>query len=411
MEFGNLQQISESKVAAGIRHTDARSGCSGKFDASQRDTADFVNLISTVGRCCARSALPQRRIEYTAARKGASPEHNASSITAHEPMKAVQVVSRGEARFVEVPTPTVEPGQLLVRASHLSLCGSDIHMLHYAADAEYPFPPGTTGHEMVGIVEAVGEGAAQVKVGDRVLAMSPDHRAMSEYHLTPVEHIVPLPADLPLDHLLQAQQLGTVLYACQRLSNLIGKDVVVIGQGSAGLWFNFQLRRLGARRVIALDIEEFRLALSRQYGATQTVHNEAVDPCEAIRSITGGELADVVVEAAGETAAINLAPQLVKHSGEILFFGVPREQNITFDFDCFFRKCCRTNSIVGAAMEKDQISTQIAVDLIVDGIADPAPLITHRFPFAEVLNAYDVHHRRSDGAVKVVIDMPPQREN
>jgi D-arabinose 1-dehydrogenase-like Zn-dependent alcohol dehydrogenase len=57
-------------------------------------------------------------------------------------MRAVQVVFRGHAEFVELPKPEVKPGHVLVRTSLLSLCGSDIHMLHYAADEKYPFPPG-----------------------------------------------------------------------------------------------------------------------------------------------------------------------------------------------------------------------------------------------------------------------------
>jgi threonine dehydrogenase-like Zn-dependent dehydrogenase len=206
--------------------------------------------------------------------------------------------------------------------------------------------------------------------------------------------------------LLQAQQLGTVIYASQRLPNLIGKNVAVIGQGSAGLWFNFHLRRMGARRVIALDVEEFRLGLSQRFGATHTVHNAARDPADAVRQITGGELADVVVEAAGETAAINLAVELVRQYGEILYFGLPRQQNLPFNFEGFFRKCCRASTIVGASLEPNHVSTRIAVDLIVSGIADPKPLITHRLPFAAVLEAYEMHHRRADGAVKIVIQMP-----
>jgi threonine dehydrogenase-like Zn-dependent dehydrogenase len=321
-------------------------------------------------------------------------------------MKAVQVVSRGCAQFVDVPVPAVPPRHVLVRARLLSLCGSDIHMLHYAAESAYPFPVGTTGHEMVGVVESVGAAVRDVQVGNRVLALSPGHQAMSEFHLTPVEHIVPLPEGLPLELLLQGQQLGTVIYACQRLPNVIGRNVVVIGQGSAGLWFNYQLRRMGALRVIAVDIEPFRLRLSGQFGATHTIHNGAVDPEEALREITGGSLADIVVEAAGEPSAIDLCARLVRKFGEILFFGLPRGPKICLDFEHLFRKCCVTRSIVGAAEEQDQLSTRIAMDLIASGEADPAALITHRVPFAEVLDAYEMHHRRSDGAVKIVIEMP-----
>jgi len=321
-------------------------------------------------------------------------------------MKAVQVVSRGKIDFIEMPKPEVKPGHVLVRSSLLSLCGSDVYMLHYAAEESYPFPPGTTGHEMVGTVEAVGADVSGIQVGDQVLALAPGHRAMSEYYLAPLEHVIRLPSNRPLEQLLQAQQLGTVIYACKRLPNLIGKNIVVIGQGSAGLWYNFQLRRMGARRVVAIDLEEYRLKLSKQFGATHTIHNAAVDPVEAIRTIFDGELADVVVEAAGEADSINLTIDLVRQYGEILYFGLPRKQGFQYNFEGLFYKCCRANTIVGAAVEENQTSTRTALDLISDGTADAKPLITHHFLFSELLDAYEAHHKRLDEAVKIVIQMP-----
>src|SRR5215212_11021 len=152
-------------------------------------------------------------------------------------MKAVQVVARGKAEFVDVPVPELRPGHVLVRTRRLSLCGSDIRMLHFAPDDAYPFPPGTTGHEMVGVIEAIDSPESALRAGDAVLTLAPSHQAMAEYFLAPLEHVIPLPArecdGISIEHLLQAQQLGTVLFACQRLPNLMDKTVAVIGQGSA----------------------------------------------------------------------------------------------------------------------------------------------------------------------------------
>jgi L-iditol 2-dehydrogenase len=321
-------------------------------------------------------------------------------------MKAVQVVARGNAKFVETPVPEVKPGHVLVRTRRLSLCGSDIQMLHYAADSAYPFPPGTTGHEMVGFVEAVDAPGTSLRVGDAVLALAPGHRAMAEYYLAPVEHVIALRDGMPLELLLQAQQFGTVLFACQRLPNVIAKTIVVIGQGSAGLFYNFQLRRMGAKRVIAMDIDARRLERSTKFLATHTVHNAAVDPVEAVRQITGGELADIVIEAAGEVASINLAIDLVRPCGDILFFGYPRGQTIQFEFDNLFHKCCHAHTIVGSSVEANQTSTRIALDFITSGQIDVGQLITHRVPFADVIDAYELHRTRGDGCLKIVIEMP-----
>ena len=117
-------------------------------------------------------------------------------------------------------------------------------------------------------------------------------------------------------------------------------------------------------------------------------------------------MADLVVEAAGEVDAINLTLDLVRPYGEVLFFGLPRSQDFQFNFESFFRKCLRANAIVGAAVEENQTSTRIAIDLIADGTADPTPMITHRAAFDEVCDAYEMHRTRADGAVKIVIEMP-----
>jgi L-iditol 2-dehydrogenase len=279
-------------------------------------------------------------------------------------------------------------------------------MLHYAPDEAYPFPPGTTGHEMVGVICELDAPGSALHVGDTVLALAPNHQAMAEYFLAPIEHVIPLPPGLPIEHLLQAQQLGTVLFASQRLPNPAGKTAVVIGQGSAGLFFNFHLKQLGAARVIGFDVEAFRLERSRTFGATHTVHNSNVDPTEAIRQINDGELADLVVEAAGDVSAINLAIDLVRKGGDILYFGYPRGQTIAFNFDVLFHKCCRAQTIVGATVEPNQASTWKAIDLIASGQLDVSGLITHHVPFGDVLSAYELHRSRGDGCVKIVIDMP-----
>ncbi len=84
-------------------------------------------------------------------------------------MQAVQIAAPGQIQFVEIPRPELKPGHALVRPLILSLCGSDVWMLHYAPPENYPFPPGVTGHEMVGAVEAVAAPNSDIRVGDVAL--------------------------------------------------------------------------------------------------------------------------------------------------------------------------------------------------------------------------------------------------
>ena len=165
-----------------------------------------------------------------------------------DPMKALQIIARGQCAFVDAPKPRLQPGSAIVKTLRLALCGSDVRHIHYLPDHRYPSPVGETGHEMVGIVEAIDPANGQVKPGDAVLCLAPDHRAMQEYYRAPIDRLLPIAPGTPLEHAVQAQQFGTVLFAAKFLPDLRGKTVAVIGQGSAGLWFNVALQRRNAAK-------------------------------------------------------------------------------------------------------------------------------------------------------------------
>ncbi len=322
-------------------------------------------------------------------------------------MRAIQFVAPGKGIFVDAPKPELKPGHALVRTKRVSLCGSDIHMIDYSDPSAYPLPPGASGHEMVGVIEALDGADAPVGVGDVALTLVQPSTAMAEYFVAPLEHVLALPKGKPIEHLLQAQQLGTIIYACKHLpTSVLDKDVVVIGQGSAGLWWVYMLRRLGARRVITVDLQAHRLQLSKHYGATHTIHNAEVDAQSAVKEILGGRLADVVVEAAGEADSIRLAVDLVRRHGTILYFGVPRLETLEYPFFQVFRKCLLIRAIVGATSDPDQSCTRLAIDLIARGEANVGPMLTHQLPFDQVFDAYELQRTRDEGAVKIVIEMP-----
>lgn len=322
-------------------------------------------------------------------------------------MRAAQVVAPGQIKIVEVPKPELLPGHVLVRTRQVSLCGSDYHYMYFSPPEAYPLPPGASGHEMVGVIEAMDAPGSSFKVGDLALTLAPNSQAMAEYYLARPENILVLPNGKPLDHLLQAQQLGTIIYACKFLpSTVLDKNVAVIGQGSAGLWWNFMLRRMGARRLIAVDLQAHRLALSKLYGATHTVHNATSDAVADVREILGGQLPDVVIEAAGEPETIRMAVSMVRKHGSILYFGVPRLETLDFPFMELFRKTCLVRTIVGATQDPGHSCTWQAMELIASGEAHVGPMITHHFPFDQVVDAYELQLTRDEGAVKIVVDMP-----
>jgi len=321
-------------------------------------------------------------------------------------MRAIQFVAPGRSEFVDVPIPETSPSCALVRPLLLSLCGSDVRSAYYAPADEYPQPVGRGGHEVIARVETLDGATEGVAVGDLVLALVPGDEGMAEYFCTHTANLLPLPAGRPPEQLLMAQQLGTVIHACKRLPNVVGRDVAVIGQGSAGLFFNAMLRRMGAARIIAMDVVEARVAAAAEFGATHALNNSKVDPIVAIDAITAGRMADIVVEAVGEPDTINLMPKLVREEGHLLSFGIPRGPHVfAFDYFSLFRKKCLLTSSDGTIREAGRTSTRMALDLIASGQIDVRPMLTHRIKFSRVEQAYELARSRADGVIKIVIDM------
>ncbi|MEZ4683834.1 MAG: zinc-binding dehydrogenase [Caldilineaceae bacterium] len=320
-------------------------------------------------------------------------------------MQATQVMAPGKFQIVDIPKPTLQPGEALVRTKQVSLCGSDYHSIYFSSPDAYPLPPGMSGHEVVGIVEEIDAPGSSIKAGDAVLALVRGNRGMAEYSAVAAEDLLPLSNNLPPEHLLQAQQLGTIIYASKHMpTSVVAKTVAVIGQGSAGLWWNYMMRRLGARQVIAIDLQGHRLAVSKHYGATHTGHNVDTDAVSAVRDLTGGEMVDIVVEAAGEPDTIRMAVSLVKRNGAILYFGVPRLETLEYPFFELFRKTALVRTIVGALSDPNHECTRMALDLIERGEAKVGPMITHQFPFSEVIDAYELQTTRDEGAIKIVVN-------
>jgi threonine dehydrogenase-like Zn-dependent dehydrogenase len=321
-------------------------------------------------------------------------------------LKASRIVRPGVIEFVDVVPAAPGPREVAVRPRSISLCGSDIFLYLHMRPEEYPLAVGTSGHEIVGVVEAVGEEVTGLSPGMEVLAFSPGQTGMTQRYLAAADCVLPLPPGRPREELLMAQQLGTVLYAVKRLPDVAGRTAAVIGQGSGGIFWAQMLRRLGCRRVIAMDLLEARVEAGLRYGADLCFNNGSRDPERAVLDATDGRGADVVVEAAGEPDAVNLAVRLVRKGGILFFFGIPHARSFTFDWDAFFRRYAATFSMAGAMLAPDKSHFSDALDLIASGAVDARGMVSHRVPFADLARAYDLARTGADGALKVVVEMP-----
>ena len=302
-----------------------------------------------------------------------------------------------------VPVPDPEPGKVLVRTRLASICGSDLHIVYMGWNVhEFPLPHGYPGHE--GLGEVVDGGGTDFAPGDLVLTAPNiwNSRTFAGYQLIEPHFLLKLPRDVPEKHLLMAQQLGTVVFGCRRLPSLIGQTVVVVGQGSVGLFHDFMLRRLGAHRIIGIEPVPERLAAGRAMGLDEAVDVSGRRATEAVMDLTGGEGADLVIEAVGSVETLNQTLQLAKPLGRIAVFGLPPTmERVPFDWDTFFRKRLDMHTVFGAQDEPGLPAFQIAVDYIARGDIDMAPFVTHTLPIDRVQEAFDLAHTKEDGALKV----------
>lgn len=318
-------------------------------------------------------------------------------------MRAVQYVAPGCVEVVDAPEPAVGDGEALVRIRHAAICGSDLHWLHDTHARQFPYPPGGTGHECVGTV--VRAGPVGPVEGSAVLIIPTANVAFADYVSPPASRLIPLPDLLPSEHAVLAQQLGTVIFCVRKLTNVLDRRVVVVGQGPAGLLFTALLHAMGAREVIGVDLVEARLTVARRLGAALTIQAEREDPVSILMDHTGGMGADLVVEAVGKAETIDTAVALARTGGEVALFGVPKQATLSVNVDVLLRKNARLITSVEAQGERDLRSFRLAVRMIADGRIDVAPLVSHVLPVEEAPTAFDLALTRRDGAVKVLLDL------
>lgn len=280
----------------------------------------------------------------------------------------------------DLPRPDVRDGEILVRSRVMTLCGSDFPFFRGDAGRDrYPYPPGFPVHETLGeVVESRAEG---LREGDVVLAMPKGSEGALEMFVADAGRACAAPRYH--EHLVLAQPLGCVLKAARRLSPVSGKVVVVVGQGGIGLLWTQLMRVRGARRIIVLDLNDRRLGVARQVGATDAVNAARDNVVAAVTDLTDGQMADTVIEAVGLPATQGVCIDLAKPGGEVLFFGVPHVAEPAFPFAKFFRKQLVLTSSTSTEARTDFPE---AFDLILSRQVRTDPLVTHRLPLSE-LNA------------------------
>ena len=321
-------------------------------------------------------------------------------------MKAAQLVGPKRFEFMDVEMPSAKDGECLIKLEKVSICGSDIRHGYgpIYPEEDYPLDTGKPCHECAGVV--VESRTDEYREGQRVIVL-PTHESggLAEYLVSHPDRMVALPDHGDLSEWVMCQPSGTVLYSCGKMGNVLGKSVVIVGQGAIGLSFTMITSRQGARQVIAIDPLDYRLEYSREFGATHTINPNREDPIEAAREITKGQWADIAVEAAGYPDSLDSALRLVQPFGTLIIFGNQSDDVIPVNTSLWFDKQPTIIPTVGARSSDPTAHIRHIVELRERGWVDPARMVTHRVGFnvQDVNKAYDMYEQREDNVVKVVI--------
>lgn len=268
-------------------------------------------------------------------------------------MRAVRYHGPGEPFHQdEVPIPQPRPGEALVRVGAAGICHTELHLQHGVLNLGVA--PLVPGHEIAGVVAAVGEGITTVQRGERVavyyyvgcghcvwcrqgqenlcrdvvdqFGFTADG-GYAEYLAVPARNLVPLPDGLALE---EAAALGcsatTALHAVRSVAEVrLGETVVVYGVGAVG-YALIQLCRLAGARVIAVGRTPTKLALAAELGADETINADMLNPAVEVLRLTGDEGADVVFELVGTTETMERSVAMLRRRGRLVFIGYSQDR-------------------------------------------------------------------------------------
>ena len=265
-------------------------------------------------------------------------------------MDAAVLYGKEDLRVTRVAVPEPRPGELVVKVGAALTCGTDLKVYRRGYHARMLTPPIPFGHELAGVVAAVGDGVERFRVGDRVVPMNSapcdvcywcekgqpnlcddllfNNGAYAEYLLVPArivaKNTLAVPEDVLLEHAALTEPLACVVRGLEETGAGLGDSMIVIGAGPIGLMF-MHAAELAGVDVIAVVKREDQVEAAREFGARQVLLlRDGMDAVAAARALTpGGRGADVVVEAVALPMTWEWAVGMVRKGGVVNFFGGP----------------------------------------------------------------------------------------
>jgi threonine dehydrogenase-like Zn-dependent dehydrogenase len=310
--------------------------------------------------------------------------------------RAAVIRDSRSVELVEVSVPDPGAGEVRLRLEGSGVCGSDLQVWAGRPWFEYPRPAGAPGHEGWGVVDAVGDGVADLQEGTRVAGLS--YRAYADYDVARAADLVPLPAGIGP---FPGEALGCAVNVVRRSGFEAGQTVAVVGAGFLGCVI-VQLAAAAGARVLAVSRRHSALRTAREMGAVETVALE--EPVvERVEELTDGELCDVTIEAAGVQPTLDVAATLTRTRGRLVIAGFHQDGPRQVDMQLWN---WRGLDVVNAHERDPSVYVEgirEAVAAVEAGRLDPSPLYTHRFGLDQVDAALDIAVERPDGFIKALV--------
>jgi alcohol dehydrogenase len=344
-------------------------------------------------------------------------------------MKALVYHGPGKKSWDEMPKPTlIKPTDAIVKINKTTICGTDLHILK--GDVPEVTDGRILGHEGVGTIEEVGPAVTGFKKGDRVLISCITSCGRCEYckkgmyshcedggwilgHLidgTQAEYVRIPYADNSLYHipanagdeeaLVMLSDILPTGFECGVLNGQVkpGDTVAIVGSGPIGLAALLTAQFYTPAEIIMIDQDDNRLEVSKKFGATKTINNRNEDAVKRVFELTGNKGADVVIEAVGVPATFELCESLVAPGGHIANIGVHGKSASLHLEKLWSHNVTITTRLV------DTVTTPMLLKTVCSHKLEPGKLITHRFPIAKVLQAYDTfQHADVEKTLKVIL--------
>lgn len=322
-------------------------------------------------------------------------------------MHTATLIRPGHFEITKAEIPRPGPGEVIIRVRGCGVCASNLGPWEGVEGIGYPMDAGAPGHEVYGTITETGEGVEELRPGQAVTALS--YHGFADYDVAHADAVVPVP-----DTLADAAQpiLGEPLACAVNVSRRAAVDegdtVVVVGIGFLGALLVRLVRRARPRHVIAVSRRPEALVVAEQMGADIVMDYED-EVGKRIAELTGGRMADVVIEATGKEAPLDLAGELTRVRGRLVIAGYhqgpPRRVNLQL-------WNWHGLDVINAHERERAVYTRgmkEGVRLIEEGVIDLDPLISHILPLSEINQAFELARSRPEGFFKAVVSTEDER--